>query len=48
MIGVLVLGETMSSTAWIGLVAVVTGVASMTLPARKPLGLVPASGKAHV
>ncbi|MCL6708292.1 EamA family transporter [Pseudomonas sp. R2.Fl] len=35
-IGVLFLGETLSSTAWIGLACVVAGVIAMTLPARKP------------
>lgn len=34
-IGVLFLGETLSSTAWMGLVCVVPGVIAMTLPARK-------------
>ncbi|MBB3770065.1 drug/metabolite transporter (DMT)-like permease [Angulomicrobium tetraedrale] len=34
-IGVLVLGESLSGTAWIGLVCVVAGVAAMTLPARR-------------
>lgn len=33
-IGVLFLGETLSSTAWIGLGCVVAGVIAMTLPAR--------------
>ena len=35
-IGVLFLGETLTSTAWIGLGCVVAGVAAMTIPARKP------------
>ncbi len=35
-IGVLFLGETPTSTAWIGLGCVVAGVAAMTIPARKP------------
>jgi len=35
-IGVVLLGETLSSTAWIGLVCVIAGVAAMTIPARKP------------
>ena len=35
-IGVLALGETLSSTAWLGLGCVVAGVIAMTLPARKP------------
>ncbi len=34
-IGVLFLGETLSSTAWTGLACVVAGVIAMTLPARK-------------
>ena len=34
-IGVLFLGETPTSTAWIGLGCVVAGVAAMTIPARK-------------
>jgi drug/metabolite transporter (DMT)-like permease len=34
-LGVLFLGETLTSTAWIGLVCVVIGVAAMTIPARK-------------
>jgi drug/metabolite transporter (DMT)-like permease len=33
-IGVLFLGETLSSTAWLGLACVVAGVIAMTLPAR--------------
>jgi drug/metabolite transporter (DMT)-like permease len=33
-IGVLFLGETLSSTAWIGLICVVIGVAAMTIPQR--------------
>ena len=35
-IGVLILGESLTSTAWIGLVCVIAGVAAMTIPARKP------------
>ncbi|ULJ76191.1 DMT family transporter [Rhizobium gallicum] len=35
-IGVLFLGETMTSTAWAGLACVIAGVAAMTIPARKP------------
>lgn len=35
-IGVLWLGETLTPTAWIGLACVITGVAAMTIPARKP------------
>ena len=34
-IGVLFLGETLSSTAWLGLAGVVAGVIAMTLPVRK-------------
>jgi drug/metabolite transporter (DMT)-like permease len=34
-VGVLFLGETPSSTAWVGLACVVVGVAAMTIPARK-------------
>ena len=34
--GVLLLGESLSPTAWIGLGCVVIGVAAMTIPARKP------------
>jgi len=34
-IGVLLLGESLPSTAWIGLVCVLAGVAAMTLPARR-------------
>ena len=35
-LGVLLLGESLSATAWIGLGCVVVGVAAMTIPARKP------------
>lgn len=35
-IGVMLLGETLSPTAWAGLVCVIVGVAAMTIPARKP------------
>jgi drug/metabolite transporter (DMT)-like permease len=35
-LGVLLLGESLSPTAWIGLGCVVAGVAAMTMPARKP------------
>jgi drug/metabolite transporter (DMT)-like permease len=35
-IGVLFLGETLASTAWLGLACVVFGVAAMTIPPRKP------------
>ena len=34
-IGVMLLGETLSPTAWAGLVCVIVGVAAMTIPARK-------------
>lgn len=34
-IGVLFLGESLTSTAWFGLICVIIGVAAMTLPARK-------------
>jgi drug/metabolite transporter (DMT)-like permease len=34
-IGIALLGETLSPTAWIGFICVVVGVVSMTLPARK-------------
>jgi drug/metabolite transporter (DMT)-like permease len=34
-LGVLFLGESLTSTAWIGLACVVAGVAAMTIPARK-------------
>jgi drug/metabolite transporter (DMT)-like permease len=39
-VGVVFLGEQLSSTAWIGLACVVVGVAAMTIPARKsrPVG----------
>jgi drug/metabolite transporter (DMT)-like permease len=35
-LGVAFLGETLSTTAWIGLACVVTGVAAMTIPGRRP------------
>ena len=38
-IGVAVLGERLSPTAWIGLACVVTGVAAMTIPARTQAAL---------
>lgn len=34
-IGVLFLGESLASTAWIGLICVIAGVAAMTFPSRK-------------
>lgn len=34
-IGILVLGEAMTSTAWIGLACVIVGVCAMTIPTRK-------------
>lgn len=37
-ISVVVLGEALSRTAWIGLACVVLGVAAMTIPARRPAG----------
>lgn len=37
-VGVIFLGEQLSSTAWIGLACVVVGVAAMTIPARKAAG----------
>jgi len=38
-LGVLLLGENLSATAWIGLACVVVGVAAMTIPARRPLAV---------
>ena len=35
-IGAVFLGETLTPTAWAGLVCVLVGVAAMTIPARKP------------
>jgi drug/metabolite transporter (DMT)-like permease len=35
-LGVLLLGETLSPTAWVGLGCVVVGVAAMTVPLRNP------------
>jgi drug/metabolite transporter (DMT)-like permease len=37
-IGVLFLGESLSPTAWVGLVCVVAGVAAMTIPPRRRPG----------
>src|SRR5258707_10073017 len=37
-LGVVFLGESLSSTAWIGLACVVAGVAAMTIPGRKVAG----------
>lgn len=34
-IGVVFLGETLTSTAWVGLICVIVGVAAMTIPPRK-------------
>ena len=34
-IGVLFLGETLASTAWVGMTCVIVGVAAMTIPARR-------------
>jgi drug/metabolite transporter (DMT)-like permease len=39
-LGVLLLGESLSATAWIGLACVVAGVAAMTIPARSPLAVI--------
>jgi drug/metabolite transporter (DMT)-like permease len=36
-IGAVFLGESLSSTAWIGLLCVIAGVAAMTIPVRKPV-----------
>jgi drug/metabolite transporter (DMT)-like permease len=36
-LSVLLLGESLSPTAWIGLGCVVIGVAAMTIPPRKPV-----------
>ncbi|MHC1549484.1 DMT family transporter [Phyllobacterium sp. K27] len=41
-IGIIFLGETLASTAWLGLVFVVIGVAAMTLPSRKKMASTPA------
>ena len=41
-ISVLLLGESLSPTAWIGLGCVVVGVAAMTIPARTPGSVKPA------
>ena len=38
-LGVALLGERLTPTAWIGLGSVVVGVAAMTIPARKPAAL---------
>jgi drug/metabolite transporter (DMT)-like permease len=35
-LGVVLLGESLSPTAWIGLGCVVIGVAAMTIPAHRP------------
>jgi drug/metabolite transporter (DMT)-like permease len=37
-LSVILLGESLSSSAWLGLVCVVAGVAAMTIPARKVTG----------
>ena len=42
-LGVLLLGESLSPTAWIGLACVVAGVAAMTIPARPALMIKPSS-----
>jgi drug/metabolite transporter (DMT)-like permease len=41
-IGALFLGETLASTAWIGMACVVVGVAAMTIPARRLMPAQPA------
>lgn len=41
-IGVIFLGETLASTAWLGLIFVVMGVAAMTFPSRRKIA--PAAG----
>lgn len=38
-LSVLLLGESLSPTAWIGLGCVVVGVAAMTIPARRPIAI---------
>ena len=38
-LSVLLLGESLSPTAWIGLGCVVIGVAAMTMPARRPIAI---------
>jgi drug/metabolite transporter (DMT)-like permease len=38
-LSVLLLGESLSPTAWIGLGCVVLGVAAMTIPARRPIAI---------
>jgi drug/metabolite transporter (DMT)-like permease len=38
-LGVWLLGESLSPTAWIGLGCVVIGVAAMTIPPRKPVAV---------
>ena len=38
-LGVWLLGESLSATAWIGLACVVVGVAAMAIPARRPLAV---------
>ncbi|MBB4186934.1 drug/metabolite transporter (DMT)-like permease [Sinorhizobium terangae] len=43
-IGVLFLGETLPTTAWIGLCCVVAGVAAMTIPARQRAAAAEAQG----
>lgn len=46
-IGAVFLGETLTSTAWLGLVCVIAGVAAMTIPAReRPLTAPPFTAKA--
>jgi drug/metabolite transporter (DMT)-like permease len=43
-IGVIVLGETLTPTAWAGLACVVVGVAAMTIPSRGPADRMAAPG----
>jgi drug/metabolite transporter (DMT)-like permease len=42
-LGVFFLGESLAPTAWIGLVCVIAGVAAMTIPGRKPSGILEAN-----
>jgi drug/metabolite transporter (DMT)-like permease len=43
-LGVWLLGESLSPTAWIGLACVVIGVAAMAIPPRKPAAVKAANG----
>jgi drug/metabolite transporter (DMT)-like permease len=38
-LGVWLLGESLSPTAWMGLGCVIIGVAAMTIPPRKPVAI---------